>query len=122
MKTSLTASTNLVEVADVPGDNYFALGVAEVSRAVPPSQIERPQLAWNGIPDRHPVGSDEFQRDLRRGRPLRIEQRIAADQLIAQIEKTLAKRTYDEPLEKYGYRTMVVGMPLWFEVSPNDPF
>lgn len=68
------------------------------------------------------MDSDEFQRDLRRGRPLRIEQRIAADQLIAQIEKTLAKRTYDEPLEKYGYRTTIVDKPLWFAVPPNDPF
>lgn len=40
----------------------------------------------------------------------------AADQAITKIDKKLAKRTYDEPLEKYAYGAMVVGMALWFAV------
>lgn len=54
------------------------------------------------------------------GVPPKIEQRIAADQLIAQIEKSLAKPTCDELLEKDGYGRMVVGVPPWFAV-PRMP-
>ena len=56
------------------------------------------------------------------GRTSWVEQRRAADQVIAQIEGKLAKRSYDELLEKYGYGTLVAGMPLWLAVPPNDPF
>ena len=51
-----------------------------------------------------------------------MEQRRAADQVIAQIERKLAKTSYHELLERYGYGTLVVGMPLWFGVPPDDPF
>ena len=103
-------------------DRFEWLEVTEVFTAVPASQIERAMRAWNGIPDRHPVDFDEFRKGVRRGRPSRIEQRKAADQVIAQIERKLAKRSYDELLEKYGYGTLVVGVPLWFAVPPDDPF
>ena len=103
-------------------DRFEWLEVTEVFTAVPASQIERAMRAWNGIPDRHPVDFDEFRKGVRRGRPSRIEQRKAADQVIAQIERKLAKRSYDELLEKYGYGTLAVGMPLWFAVPPDDPF
>ncbi len=98
------------------------LEVTEVFTAVPASQIEGAMRAWNGIPDKHPVDFDEFRKGVRRRRPSRIEQRIAADRVIAQIERKLAKRSYDDLLERYGYGTLVVGMPLWFAVPPDDPF
>ena len=41
--------------------------------------------------------------------------------MIAQIERKVAKDSYDELLERYGYGTLVVGMPLWFAVPPQDP-
>ena len=105
------------------GENRFKwLEVTEVFTAVPASQIEGAMRAWNGIPDKHPVDFDEFQKGVRRRRPSRIEQRIAADRVIAQVGRKLAKRSYDELLEKYGYGTLVVGMPLWFAVPPDDPF
>ena len=59
---------------------------------------------------------------LRQRHPSSFEQRKAADQVNAQIGKKLAKRSYDELLERYGYGTLVVGMPLWFAVSPDNPF
>ena len=89
---------------------------------VPASQIEGAMRAWNGISDKHPVDFVEFRRGLPRGRPLRVEQRRAADRVIAQIERKLAKASYQELLERYGYGTLVVGMPLWFAVPPDDPF
>ena len=58
-------------------------------------------------------------RGLRLRRLSRIGQRGAADHA---IEKKLAKASYRELLERYGYGTLVVGMPLWFAVPPNDPF
>ena len=78
--------------------------------------------AWNGIPDNNPVGFDEFLDGLRLGRPSRMEQRRAADRVIASIEKKLSKASYQGLLAKYGYGTLVVGMPLWFAVLPVDPF
>ena len=61
-------------------------------------------------------------RGLPRGRPSRIEQRRAADRVIAQVERKLSKSSYHELLERYGYGTLVVGMPLWFAVPPDDPW
>ena len=108
----------------VPGvkDRFEWLEVTEVFTTVPAAQIEGAMRAWNGIPDNHPVDFDEFRKCLRRGRPSRVEQRKAADQVIAQIERKLAKASYDELLERYGYGTLVVGMPLWFAVPPDNPF
>ena len=98
------------------------LEVTEVFTAVPASQIERAMRTWNSLPDKNPVDFDEFLKGVRLGRPSRVKQRQAADQVIAQIKKKLAKRSYGELLEKYGYGTLVVGMPLWFAVPPDDPF
>ena len=103
-------------------DRFEWLEVTEVFTTVPPSRIEGAMRAWNGIADKHPVDFDEFRKGLRMGRPSRMEQRKAADQVIAQIERKLAKTSYHELLARYGYGTLVVGMPLWFAVPPDDPF
>lgn len=42
--------------------------------------------------------------------------------MIGQIERKLAKASYRELLARDGYGTLVVGMPLWFGVPPDDPF
>ena len=103
-------------------DRFEWLEVTEVFTTVPPSRIEGAMRAWNGIADQHPVDFDEFRKGLRMGPPSRMEQRRAADQVIARIERKLAKTSYHELLERYGYGTLVVGMPLWFAVPPDDPF
>lgn len=41
--------------------------------------------------------------------------------MIAQTEGKLAKRSYDELLERHGYGTLVLGMPLRLAVPPDDP-
>ena len=103
-------------------DRFEWLEVTEVYTTVPALRIEGAMRAWNGISDKHPVDFEEFRRGLRRGRPSRIEQRSAADRVIEQIEWKLAKTSYHELLKRYGYGTLVVGMPLWFAVPPDDPF
>ena len=103
-------------------DRFEWLEVTERFTTVPALQIEGAMRAWNGIPDKHPVDFDAFRKSLRPGRPSRIEQRRAADDVIAQVERKLAKTSYHELLERYGYGTLVVGMPLWFAVPPDDPF
>lgn len=127
--------TEIFRKRDDPGDGFIYLAnmmpqvedqfgwleVTEVFTTVPASQIEGAMRAWNGIPDKHPVDFDEFRNSIRQGRPSRIEQRRASDQVIAQIERKLAKASYHELLEKYGYGTLVVGMPMWFAVPPDDP-
>lgn len=112
----------LVEMTAQTEQRFEWLEVTEVFTKVPASQIEGAMRAWNGIPDRYSVDLEEFQKKLPRGRPSRTEQRRAADQVIAQIERKLAKNSYRELLEKYGYGTLVVGMPLWFAVPPDNPF
>ena len=77
---------------------------------------------WHKIPQRDDVDFNEFREGISRGRPSRIEQRKAADKVIAQVMRKLTKDSYLELLEKYGYGTLVVGLPLWFAVPPDDPF
>ena len=112
----------LVSMAPRVEERFEWLEVTEVFTAVPPSRIEGAMQAWNGIPSKRPVDFEEFRGGLRLGRPSRIEQRSAADRTIAQIEGKLTKSSYRELLDKYGYGTLVVGMPLWFAVPPDDPF
>ena len=120
---------------DEPGDGFIYLvrmtpqveerfewiEVTEVFTTVQASRIEAAMRAWNGIPDKQPLDFEGFRKNLRQGRPSRTEQRSAADRVIAQIERKLVKASYRELLEKYGYGTLVVGMPLWFAVRPDDP-
>lgn len=127
--------TEIGRRTDDPGDDFVYLAnltprienrfewqeVTEVFTTVPASRIEGAMRAWNGIADKHPLDFDEFLKGLHRGRPSRVEQRRAADQVIAQIGRKLAKSSYRDLLEKYGYGTLVVGMPLWFAVPPDDP-
>ena len=111
----------LVDMTPRVEERFEWLEVTEVFTKVPASQIESAMRAWNGIHDKHPVDFDAFRKDVPRGRPSRMEQRRAADRVIEQIERKLAKASYQELLEKYGYGTLVVGMPLWFAVPPDDP-
>ena len=103
-------------------DRFEWLEVTEVFTTVPASQIESAMRAWNGIPGKRPVDFDTFRDALPRALPSRNEQRKAADKAIAQVERKLSKSSYEELLERYGYGTLVVGMPLWFAVPPDDPW
>ena len=98
------------------------LEVTEVFTTVPALRIQGAMRAWNGIADSDPVDFDEFRAGLRQGRPSRVEQRKAADAVINAVNKKLGMASYQKLLERYGYGTLVVGMPLWFAVLPEDPF
>ena len=67
--------------------------VTEVFTMVAASQIESAMRAWNGIPDKQPVDFDAFRKVVPRGRPSRMEQRRAADRVIEQVDRKLAKAT-----------------------------
>jgi hypothetical protein len=112
----------LISMAPRVEERFEWLEVTEVFTTVPASRIAGAMRAWNGIPDKRPVNFEEFRGGLRLGRPSRTEQRSAADRAIVQIERKLAKASYRELLGRYGYGTLVVGMPLWFAVPPDDPF
>ena len=114
---------HLVETTSRRTEHRFEwLEVTEVFTAVPASRIEGAMRAWNGIADRYPVDFDEFREGVRRGRPSRMEQRKAADAVIDAINGKLSRTSYRDLLERYGYGTLVVGLPLWFAVPPDDPF
>lgn len=112
----------LLETTPSMADRFEWLEVTEAFTTVPAREIERAMRAWNGIRDRDPVDFAEFRGSLRLVRPTRAEQRRAADEVIGRIEKKLAKKSYRELVGKYGYGTLVVGLPLWFATPPNDPF
>ncbi len=98
------------------------LEVTEVFTTVPAPRIQGAMRAWNGIADKKPVDFDEFRAGLERGRPSRMEQRKATDAVIDAVNCKLARASYQDLLERYGYGTLVVGMPLWFAAPPDDPF
>ena len=98
------------------------LEVTEVFTTVPALRIQGAMRAWNGMADSDPVDFDEFREGLPRGRPSRMEQRKAADAVIEAVNRKLDMPSYRYLLERYGYGTLVVGMPLWFAVLPDDPF
>ena len=100
--------------------NFEWLEVTEVFTTVSPEQIEGAMKARNGLRQNQPVDFDEFRRDLSLGRPSQAAQRSAADKVIEQINKKLTKPSYNELVEKYGYGTLIVGMPLWFATPPDD--
>ena len=122
--------------ADLPGDGFAYVAtmfpsaeasfewfeVTEVFTTVSPEQINAAMRARNGIASKQPVDFDDFLGMLRKGRPSRVEQRKAADAVIAQTERKLSKSSYRELMERYGYGTLVVGLPLWFAVLPEDPW
>ena len=122
--------------ADMPGDgfayvatmfpsaeaNFEWFEVTEVFTTVSPEQINAAMSARNGIASKQPVDFDDFLGMLRKGRPSRVEQRKAADAVIAQTERKLSKSSYRELMEQYGYGTLVVGLPLWFAALPDDPW
>ena len=112
----------LVEMSPRVEQRFEWLEVTEEFPVVSASQIESAMRELNGIPGKHPFDLCKFRKGLDRGRPSRMAQRVAADQIIARIEKKLRKASYAELLERYGYGTLVVGMPLWFAVPPDDPF
>ena len=122
--------------ADLPGDEFVYVArmfprqeasfewfeVTEIFTTVPPAQVNAAMRAWNGFASQQPVDFDNFLGMLRKERPSRVEQRKAADAVIAQIERKLKKSSYRELMEQYGYGTLVVGLPLWFAVLPEDPW
>ena len=122
--------------ADLPGDGFAYVAtmfpsaeasfewfeVTEVFTTVSPEQINAAMRARNGIASKQPVDFDDFLGMLRKGRPSRVEQRKAADAVIAQTERKLSKSSYRELMERYGYGTLVVGLPFWFAVLPEDPW
>ncbi len=112
----------LVDLMPRVEDRFEWIEVTEVITTEPGWKIKGAMRAWNGIPDKHGVDFDEFRKGVPRGRPSRVEQRIAAGDMIAQIKRKLGKASYRELLEKYGYGTLVVGMPLWFAVTPDEPY
>lgn len=103
-------------------DTFEWIEVTEVFTTVPAKQINDAMKAWNGIPDKRHVDFDAFRKSLNKRRPSRVEQRKAADKTIRQIERKLAKASYHELMDKYGYGTLVIGLPLWFATFPDDPW
>ena len=122
--------------ADLPGDGFACVAtmfpssevsfewfeVTEVFGTVSPQQIDAAMKARNGIASKQPVDFDDFLGMLKKERPSRVEQRKAADAVIAQTEYKLRRSSYRELMEQYGYGTLVVGLPLWFAVLPDDPW
>ena len=112
----------LARLMPKPEASFEWVEVTEVFTIVPARLVEGAMETWHGIPSRRELDFEKFLAAVPRGRPSRVEQRRAADGVISQIERKLAKSSYRELVEKYGYGTLVVGLPLWFAVPPDEPY
>lgn len=95
--------------------------VTEVFTTVNPRDIVDAMKHINGIPTKRAVSLEQFIKALDRGIPSTQDQIVAADKVLASIEKKIAKTSYPAVVTEYGYGTLVIGMPLWFAVPPLDP-
>ena len=102
-------------------DKFKWLEVTEVFTTIEAQEIEAVMNAWNGFNCKQKVDFEKFKERVNRERPLRIEQRKAADKVIKTVKRKITKSSYNELLENYGYGILVVGMPLWFAVPPDNP-
>ena len=111
-----------VKISTGTESNFEWIEVTEVFTTTTAKEIEDAMKAWNGIESKQTTDLEELRKGLKRGIPSRAQQRKAADDVIKAIKKKIRKASYNEAVEKYGYGTLVVGMPLWFAVLPADPF
>ena len=112
----------LATVSPKVDGNFEWIEVTEVFTTTSAEKIDGAMRVWNGISGNWNIDFDRFRQGLKRGRPARAAQRRAADDVIDAVRKKARKRSYDELVEKYGYGTLVVGMPFWFAVPPINPF
>ncbi len=113
---------HIVEITGKAESNFEWVEVTEVFTTTPAKTIEGAMRAWNGIKDKQTIDFEKFKKGLKRGRPSRGQQRKAADDVIKAIKKKITKTSYNEVVDRYGYGTLVVGMPLWFATLPENPF
>ena len=97
--------------------------VTEVFKGIKPQakEIEEFMRIENGMVTNSGVNTDKFLSGLDLYIPCRAAQRRAADKVIEVVDKKLKKRSYKDMPEKYGYGTLIVGLPLWFAMPPLDP-
>ena len=126
---------SLGRTRDEPGDGFryvFRTGtsgtgagvewieVTEVFEGVKPQDIESFMRLENGG-DANQFDREAFLSNLRMGLPRRVQQRRAADAVLAAIEHKLSKPSYEDLGSTYGYGTLMVGLPLWFGVRSVEP-
>ena len=102
--------------------NFEWIEVTEVFTTTSAAAIEGAMRVWNRIEGKQTLDFEKFKKEIEKRRPSRWQQRKAADEVIEAIRKKIRKTSYNEVVGKYGYGTLVVGMPLWFSVFPEDPF
>ena len=95
--------------------------VTEVFEGVKPQEIKQFMRVKNGMEVDPEFNTDQFLHGLDLGIPCRAAQRRAADKVIAAVGKKLNKQSYKDMPKKYGYGTLIVGLPLWFATPPFDP-
>ena len=111
-----------VKISTETESSFEWIEVTEVFTTTHPKEIEDAMKAWNCIENKQKKDMEKLRKKLKRGIPRRRKQREAADKVIEAIKKKTRKTSYNEVVEKYGYGTLVIGMPLWFAVLPAHPF
>ncbi len=92
----------------------------EVFSTVHPRKINDAMRALLGFTGKRQVDFETFRNNLPMGRRSRVAQRKAADLVIQQVKRKLAKPSYLDLAERYGRSLLVVGMPLWFATRPDN--
>ncbi len=112
----------LVNITPRPREIFEWLEVTEVFSTVPAKRVEEAMRARHGISGGPTVDFGDFEKSLNPECPAGEDQRKAADQVIGQVKRKLIKPSYNDLRERYGYGTLVVGLPLWFALPPAVPF
>ena len=76
----------------------------------------------NSIPTNRKFDPSGFLNSVDFNRPSRSVQRHASDIVIQAVKDKTLKESYKPMIEKFGYGTLIIGLPLWFATPPIDPF
>ena len=112
---------HFVNFPDLDGSQFEWIEVTEVFTTVPAREVNDAMRALHGFRGKRQADLDAFRNNLPMGRPSRAAQRRAADRVIQQVKRKLAKPSYLDLAQRYGRGVLVVGMPLWFATRPDDP-
>ena len=96
--------------------------VTEVFTTTEAQHIERIMRVHHGLQSGAANEVEDFVKHLYKGRPTISEQISATDYVVNAINKKIGKKSYRELPQRYGYGTLVVGLPLWFACPPTNLF
>ena len=92
--------------------------VTEVFGNALPEDVEQFMQRYNNPQEGPSFDSRAFLKNLKMGIPSPQDQLKTADEVFKMLNKKFQKTSYKELPSKYGYGSLIVGLPLWFATLP----